>query len=472
MTSVALVRVQVPPCPVLDRRRGIVGVATAISKRAVDEIAPPTLPSIQLAGSVVALSLGLQWAGGRVFRAPGLRRLAALGVLNPSISYALSLAGLAHLTASMSVLLWAIEPVLILLAACVILGERIPARIQAGAAVALAGAVRDELARRFNEITQDAAAVVTLFVEPYAGAAVLSQNRPSSAASPGGWSPRSWRSTPTVPSRAAGTCRPLRRSFPLSGLDLRGDVRAAARTSLVHLAEGTRRPTEGNRTSRGPASLLWGGGEPGGTPFGYTFAALTGQRPSPHRYAPRSRGPLRFGGVRGVPPGFARPGRKAALTCRFGVADAMPPPPGGRASPSAAPGGRGRAQPKGASTMTMTTTTTPAAADSRGNADLADATADGATSAPRPPGGACWASTSTGPRQPTAHVTGDDPTTATPPGRGRIRTVQRDGTVVWTTPILEYNPALTGQDYDVLARLRDQARAHMARMATDLPDAA
>jgi hypothetical protein len=117
-------------------------------------------------------------------------------------------------------------------------------------------------------------------------------------------------------------------------------------------------------------------------------------------------------------------------------------------------------------------TTTPTTADSRDNADLTDTTADSATSALRPPGGACRASTSTGPRQATAHATGDDPATATQPGRGRIRTVQSDGTVVWTTPILEYDPALTGQDYDVLARLRDQARAHMARMATDLPDAA
>ena len=54
----------------------------------------------------------------------------------------------------------------------------------------------------------------------------------------------------------------------------------------------------------------------------------------------------------------------------------------------------------------------------------------------------------------------------------RVRSVQRDGTVVWTTPILAYNPALTSQDYAVLARLRDQARADIARTASDLPDAA
>ena len=50
--------------------------------------------------------------------------------------------------------------------------------------------------------------------------------------------------------------------------------------------------------------------------------------------------------------------------------------------------------------------------------------------------------------------------------------MQRDGTVVWTTPILEYQPVLTSQDYAVLARLRDQARADIASRTTNLPDAA
>jgi len=57
-------------------------------------------------------------------------------------------------------------------------------------------------------------------------------------------------------------------------------------------------------------------------------------------------------------------------------------------------------------------------------------------------------------------------------GGDRVRTVQRDGTVVWTTPILEYQPVLTSQDYAVLARLRDQAHADIARRATNLPNAA
>lgn len=48
-----------------------------------------------------------------------MRRLSLLGVLNPGLAYALSIAGLAHVTASVSVLLWAIEPILILALAAI-----------------------------------------------------------------------------------------------------------------------------------------------------------------------------------------------------------------------------------------------------------------------------------------------------------------------------------------------------------------
>jgi drug/metabolite transporter (DMT)-like permease len=46
-------------------------------------------------------------------------------VLNPGIAYALSLNGLVSITASLAVLLWALEPILILILASVFLGERI-----------------------------------------------------------------------------------------------------------------------------------------------------------------------------------------------------------------------------------------------------------------------------------------------------------------------------------------------------------
>jgi probable blue pigment (indigoidine) exporter len=70
-----------------------------------------------------------------------MRRLAALGVLNPGISYALSLLGLARITASLSVLLWALEPVLILMLARGVLGDRLTRGRALAVTAALAGVV-------------------------------------------------------------------------------------------------------------------------------------------------------------------------------------------------------------------------------------------------------------------------------------------------------------------------------------------
>jgi probable blue pigment (indigoidine) exporter len=70
---------------------------------------------------------------------PPVRRLAALGVLNPGIAYALGLVGLTTITASMSVLLWALEPVAIMVLAAAVLREQIPPALAVGVAVALAG---------------------------------------------------------------------------------------------------------------------------------------------------------------------------------------------------------------------------------------------------------------------------------------------------------------------------------------------
>ena len=68
-----------------------------------------------------------------------LRRLGLLGVLNPGISYALGLVGLTYIAASLSVLLWATEPIMILLLAWLILGDRITKGVVIGALLALAG---------------------------------------------------------------------------------------------------------------------------------------------------------------------------------------------------------------------------------------------------------------------------------------------------------------------------------------------
>jgi probable blue pigment (indigoidine) exporter len=117
------------------------GVATVISKRAVDEIPPLILLPIQLGVSVAALAVLVGVSGGRPRDIARAGRLGVLGVLNPGLSYALSLAGLVHITASLSVVLWALEPVMILLLAMAVLGERVTRPLVVFSGVALAGMV-------------------------------------------------------------------------------------------------------------------------------------------------------------------------------------------------------------------------------------------------------------------------------------------------------------------------------------------
>ncbi len=116
------------------------GTATGISKRAVDEIAPTTLLPIELAISVVVLGVAAVITRDTRLRREHRAQLAWLGVLNPGVSYALSLAGLARITASASALLWATEPLLILALAWIVLRHR-PTGLGAACAVIALGGV-------------------------------------------------------------------------------------------------------------------------------------------------------------------------------------------------------------------------------------------------------------------------------------------------------------------------------------------
>lgn len=117
------------------------GVATVISKRAVDEIPPLTLLPIQLIVSVAVLGALIRAQGLRVGWSPEMRRLGAIGILNPGVSYSLGLLGLAHITASLSVLLWAVEPLMILALAWWFLGDRITTPLAVASVFALTGVV-------------------------------------------------------------------------------------------------------------------------------------------------------------------------------------------------------------------------------------------------------------------------------------------------------------------------------------------
>lgn len=113
------------------------GVGTVISKRALDEIPPLTLLAIQLTVSVGVLALLMRRRGMSLRGSPAL--LGRLGVLNPGVAYALSLLGLASISASLSVLLWASEPLMILALSTWILRERVTPAIVLLSLVAVAG---------------------------------------------------------------------------------------------------------------------------------------------------------------------------------------------------------------------------------------------------------------------------------------------------------------------------------------------
>ncbi|HZM73119.1 MAG TPA: DMT family transporter [Candidatus Polarisedimenticolia bacterium] len=116
------------------------GIGTVISKRAVDEVPPLTLIAIQLSASVLLLAL-LMRSRGIPLRGDHPALLGRLGILNPGIAYALSLVGLVTVSASLSVLLWALEPLLILGLAALVLRERVTASLVLASVGAAAGAV-------------------------------------------------------------------------------------------------------------------------------------------------------------------------------------------------------------------------------------------------------------------------------------------------------------------------------------------
>jgi probable blue pigment (indigoidine) exporter len=118
------------------------GCGTVLSKLALDRgVAPLVLLAIELAASCLLLStvaraLRATWAW-----SPSTRRLTLLGILNPGLAYALGLLGLVSVSASMAVLLWATEPVLILLLAVVVLRERVGPATLVALATAIGGVV-------------------------------------------------------------------------------------------------------------------------------------------------------------------------------------------------------------------------------------------------------------------------------------------------------------------------------------------
>lgn len=115
------------------------GLGTVISKRALVEIPPLTLLPIQLAASLAVLAILMRRRGMSIGGSPAI--LGRLGILNPGLAYTLGLVGLGSITASLSVLLWATEPLMILVLATWLLRERAGPVVGVLSLVAVAGLV-------------------------------------------------------------------------------------------------------------------------------------------------------------------------------------------------------------------------------------------------------------------------------------------------------------------------------------------
>jgi probable blue pigment (indigoidine) exporter len=134
-------RIRVFPVVALVGATACWGVGTVISKHALATIEPLTLLAVQLLSSTVVLFVAVRVRQSRLVWTSDLRRLAALGVLNPGLAYALGLLGLRSISASMSVLIWAAEPVLILVLAAILLSERVSGPRTAALVMAVLGVV-------------------------------------------------------------------------------------------------------------------------------------------------------------------------------------------------------------------------------------------------------------------------------------------------------------------------------------------
>jgi drug/metabolite transporter (DMT)-like permease len=128
-----------PPAVSLILASALWGIATVISKAILASTPPITFLVIQLVPSVFVLWLLVAARGGPAGVRRGLLPLALLGLLNPGLSYTLSMLGLTQTTASAAVLLWAAEPALIVVTAWLLLQETITPRFLAATAAAACG---------------------------------------------------------------------------------------------------------------------------------------------------------------------------------------------------------------------------------------------------------------------------------------------------------------------------------------------
>lgn len=115
------------------------GAGAVMSKGVLGYLPPLTLLVVQLVASLTFLWTVIAIQRSRVPLRRETFRLSLIGVLNPGLAYTFSLLGLSLTTASMSALLWAAEPILILGLAWFILRERLTRSLLACSLLAIIG---------------------------------------------------------------------------------------------------------------------------------------------------------------------------------------------------------------------------------------------------------------------------------------------------------------------------------------------
>lgn len=115
------------------------GAGTVLSRGALGYFRPLTLLVVQLFASLTLLWALIAVQRSQVPLRRETLRLALTGLLNPGLAYTFSLLGLALTTASMSALLWAVEPILILGLAWLVLRERLGRSLLACSLLAITG---------------------------------------------------------------------------------------------------------------------------------------------------------------------------------------------------------------------------------------------------------------------------------------------------------------------------------------------
>ena len=115
------------------------GLATVMSKGALDHAPPMTLLAVQLAASVAFLGVMILVTGQRVGLDRGATRAALSGALEPGLAYALGMAGLTMTSAASASMIGSTEPIIVVALAFLLFRVRTGLGQLAAIAVAMAG---------------------------------------------------------------------------------------------------------------------------------------------------------------------------------------------------------------------------------------------------------------------------------------------------------------------------------------------